>query len=118
MKQPNKTKKIEKPWGYELLYALTNKYAGKILFVKKGKRLSYQYHEKKDETMYLFKGRVEMTLEKEGNKEKVVFEEGDAIHFPPLTKHRVEALEDSFILEVSTPELDDVVRIEDDFGRI
>jgi mannose-6-phosphate isomerase-like protein (cupin superfamily) len=114
----NQTKKIEKPWGYELLYALTDKYAGKILFVKKGKRLSYQYHEKKDETMFIFKGKVEMTLEKNGEKQIIVFKEGDSIHFPPFTKHRVEAMEDSYILEVSTPELEDVVRIEDDFGRI
>ncbi len=114
----DKAKTIEKPWGYEILYAHTDKYAGKILFVKKGKRLSYQYHEKKDETMFIFKGKVRMTLEKNGERKEVIFEEGDSIHFPPLTKHRVEAIEDSYILEVSTPELDDVVRIEDDFGRV
>ncbi len=114
----NKIKKIEKPWGYEILYAHTNKYAGKILFVKKGNRLSYQYHEKKDETMYLFSGKVKIITEIDGEKKEIILTKEESIHFKPYTKHRVEAIEDSYILEVSTPELDDVVRIEDDFGRV
>ena len=113
-----KITKIEKPWGYEILYAHTDKYAGKILFVKKGSRLSYQYHEKKDETMYLFKGKVKIITEIDGEKKEIILSDKESIHFKPFTKHRVEAIEDSYILEVSTPELDDVVRLEDDFGRV
>jgi len=110
-------KKTIKPWGYELLYAHTDKYAGKILFVEKGKRLSDQYHQKKEETMYLFKGKIIIeTLENNKQKDIKLFE-GDSIHIPPLSRHRVMALEDSYILEVSTPELNDVVRVKDDYGR-
>lgn len=111
-------RKTEKPWGYELLYALTPQYAGKEIFVKKGYRLSLQYHKEKDESMYLLKGKVLFTIKTQDSEEvELVAEQGFCLHLPPMTTHRVEALEDSTILEVSTPQLDDVVRLQDDYGR-
>jgi len=111
-------RKTEKPWGYELLYALTPHYAGKIIFVKKGYRLSLQYHREKDESMYLLQGQVRFTIQPQNGKmSETVAEPGFCLHLPPLTTHRVEALEDSTILEVSTPQLSDVVRLQDDYGR-
>ena len=110
--------KTEKPWGYELLFAQTPKYAGKIIFVKKGHRLSLQYHEKKDESMYIYQGKVRIEIE--GSDSRMVSrvaEPGYSIRIPPGTKHRLEAIEDTTLLEVSTPELEDVVRVEDDYGR-
>ncbi len=113
----NELKKIEKPWGYEILFAKTDKYAGKLIFVKKGERLSYQYHERKDETMFLFKGKAKLITEENGERIEYEFKEFNAVHFPPGKRHRIIAIEDCYIFEVSTPELDDVVRIEDDYGR-
>jgi mannose-6-phosphate isomerase-like protein (cupin superfamily) len=111
-------RKTEKPWGYELLYALTPQYAGKVIFVKKGSRLSLQYHKAKDESMYLLQGKVLFTVQaKDGKITETVGEPGFCLHLPPLTTHRVEALEDATILEVSTPQLTDVVRLQDDYGR-
>jgi len=105
--------KVNKPWGYELWFAKTDKYVGKIIFVKKGNRLSLQYHKEKDETMYVLSGIAQVVLDQEYRR--VVT--GDIIHIPPLVKHRIEALTDITIIEVSTPEVEDVVRIEDDYGR-
>jgi mannose-6-phosphate isomerase len=111
-------RKIEKPWGYELLWAHTPKYVGKIIFVKKGHRLSLQYHERKDETMYVYSGKARIEISDEQSAPvSTVFEPGQAIRLVPFTRHRVEALEDTTILEVSTPELEDVVRLSDDYGR-
>lgn len=111
-------RKTDKPWGYELLYALTPKYAGKVIFVKKGHRLSLQYHEKKDESMYIYQGKVLMEVEDaDGKLRSMEMEPGKIIHIPPKTRHRLEAIEDATFLEVSTPELDDVVRLADDYGR-
>ena len=111
-------RKTEKPWGYELLYAHTPKYVGKVIFVKKGHRLSLQYHEKKDESMYIYQGKALITTEgSNGKLIETVAEPGYSIHIKPFTKHRLEALEDTTLLEVSTPELTDVVRLEDDYGR-
>jgi len=111
-------RKTEKPWGYELLYALTPDYAGKILFVKKGHRLSFQYHRVKDETLYIQKGKALLEIEDENGK-MVKSEALPGYYFRilPLKKHRFQAVEDTTFLEVSTPELDDVVRLEDDYGR-
>ena len=112
-------RKTEKPWGYELLYALTPQYAGKVLFVKKGFRLSLQYHQEKDESMYLLSGKALFTIQPQnGKKTETVEETGYCLHLPPMTTHRIEALEDTTILEVSTPQLNDVVRVQDDYGRI
>ena len=111
-------RKTEKPWGYELLYALTDKYAGKIIFVKKRQRLSLQYHQEKHETIYLFQGQALLEIEAfDGRMEKRTFYPGQSVKVPPFTKQRVEAVEDTIFLEVSTPELDDVIRLEDDYGR-
>ena len=110
--------KTEKPWGFELLFAHTPKYAGKVIFVKKGHRLSLQYHIKKDETMYMYEGRALLEMEgSEGRAEPVIVQAGQCIRIPPSTRHRLEAIVDTTIFEVSTPELEDVVRVEDDYGR-
>lgn len=107
-----------KPWGQEIWFAHTKKYAGKILEVKKGHRLSLQYHEKKTETQYLMEGRVKLTCGKDkDNLEEYTLSPGDKVDIFPYTVHRVEALEDSKIFEVSTPELHDVVKLSDDYGR-
>ena len=111
-------RKTEKPWGYELLFAHTPKYAGKVIFVKKGHRLSLQYHEKKDETLYIYEGRALLDIEVNG--EHIVSREvqpGVSIPVTPFTRHRLKAIEDTVFFEVSTPELDDVVRVADDYGR-
>jgi mannose-6-phosphate isomerase-like protein (cupin superfamily) len=111
-------KKIEKPWGFELLWAHTPQYAGKLIFLKKGHRLSLQYHQKKDETLYLYEGKALFEVEgSDGPPVKSVAEPGYTVRIRPLTRHRVAALEDTILLEVSTPELDDVVRLQDDYGR-
>jgi mannose-6-phosphate isomerase-like protein (cupin superfamily) len=111
-------RKTEKPWGYELLYALTPQYAGKIIFVKKGSRLSLQYHEQKDESMYLLSGKALFSVQPQNGKmTENIAEAGYCLHLAPSTIHRVQALEDATILEVSTPQLSDVVRLQDDYGR-
>jgi mannose-6-phosphate isomerase len=111
-------RKVDKPWGYELHYAVTDRYCGKILFVGAGEQLSLQYHEVKDETLYLQSGVADVTLGRTADDLEVVRAlPGDAFHVPPGTVHRVLAVEDSFFLEVSTPELDDIVRLEDRYGR-
>ena len=104
---------VDKPWGREVWYAHNDHYAGKILEVTAGHLLSLQLHEIKHETLYLQSGRMLFTLGDE------VFEwrPGEAIEIPPRTVHRMEAVEDSVILEVSTPHLEDVVRLEDRYGR-
>jgi len=111
-------RKTEKPWGYELLFAHTSKYAGKVIFVKKGHRLSLQYHEKKDETLYIYEGKALLDIEgSDGRMVSKVVQPGECIVVPSFTKHRLKAIEDTTFLEASTPELDDVVRVEDDYGR-
>jgi mannose-6-phosphate isomerase len=111
-------KKTEKPWGYELLFALTPHYAGKILFVKKGHRLSLQYHNEKDETLYIQEGKALLEIEDENGKlVRTEASPGIAFRLLPKKKHRFQAIEDTTFLEVSTPELDDVVRLDDDYGR-
>jgi mannose-6-phosphate isomerase-like protein (cupin superfamily) len=104
---------VDKPWGREVWYAHNDLYAGKVLEVTAGHLLSLQKHEVKHETLFLQSGRMLFTREEE------VFEwtPGEAIEIPPGTVHRMEAIEDSVILEVSTPQLDDVVRLEDRYGR-
>jgi len=111
-------RKTEKPWGFELLFAHTPKYAGKVIFIKKGHRLSLQYHKKKDESMYIYQGKVKIEIEEaNGKTTSYIAQPGLSLRIPPLTKHRLEAIEDTTFIEVSTPELDDVVRLEDDYGR-
>ena len=109
--------RVNKPWGYELHWAKTDRYAGKVLHVNAGQALSLQYHNKKEETIYLYSGKLEFEIEVNGALTKREMRPGESVHVPPLTKHRMTAIEDSEILEVSTPELDDVVRLEDRYGR-
>lgn len=112
-------RKVEKPWGWELVWALTDTYCGKLLFVREGESLSLQYHELKDESWYVQEGRAELELSTLGSDDRHVLEirPGDCFRFPPRTVHRLRALEDTLVLEVSTPDLDDVVRLEDAYGR-
>jgi mannose-6-phosphate isomerase len=112
-------RRVEKPWGWELIWAETDAYAGKILFVQAGESLSLQFHNEKDESWYVLEGRarVELGAKGEGLIEQGVVVAGAAFRFRPGTVHRVRALEDTRILEVSTPQLDDVVRLEDSYGR-
>jgi mannose-6-phosphate isomerase-like protein (cupin superfamily) len=112
-------RKVEKPWGYELIWALTDVYCGKLLFVRAGHSLSLQFHRQKDESWFVQSGRAKLELGEAGEsvlKEEVI-SAGAAFHYPPGTVHRVTAIEDTTILEVSTPQLDDVVRLEDAYGR-
>ena len=110
---------VEKPWGSELIWAVTDAYAGKILFVKEGESLSLQFHKVKDEAWYVLSGRAEVELGGPGERmlNSEIVSPGAAFHFPAGTVHRVKAVEDTTILEVSTPELDDIVRLEDRYGR-
>ena len=112
-------RKVEKPWGSELIWAESEHYAGKILFVNAGESLSLQYHEVKDESWYVLDGRAKLELGRagEGRVEEVEITVGQAFRFRPGTVHRVTAIEDTTILEVSTPHIDDVVRLEDAYGR-
>jgi len=111
-------RRVEKPWGWELVWAETERYVGKLLFVRAGESLSLQYHERKDESWLVREGRARLELgEVGGGLEEVEIGSGDAFRYRPGTVHRVTALEDTLVLEVSTPELDDVVRVEDRYGR-
>ena len=112
-------RKVEKPWGYELIWAVTDIYVGKVLFVKAGHSLSLQFHRQKDESWLIQSGRAKLELGEVGESvlKEVVIASGAAFHYPPGTVHRVTAIEDTTILEVSTPHLDDVVRLEDAYGR-
>ena len=114
----HRAKKVEKPWGYELIWAHTERYVGKILHIHKGESLSYQYHRVKDETIYLLRGLMEVEIGDERGREKHQLDPGACWHITPGTRHRMVALEDCDILEASTPELDDVVRLEDRYGRV
>ena len=112
-----KGKIVEKPWGYELIWAHTDRYVGKVLHIKKGESLSYQYHVVKDETIRLMSGAMDMDLETDGRKSSISLNPGDCLHIVPGMRHRMIAVEDCDVLEVSTPELDDVVRLDDRYGR-
>ena len=111
-------RRVEKPWGWELVWAEAEAYVGKLLFVKAGHSLSLQYHEVKDEAWLVQEGRASLELgEVGGPLETVEISPGDAFRYRPGTVHRVTAIEDLLVLEVSTPHLDDVVRLEDRYGR-
>jgi mannose-6-phosphate isomerase len=111
-------RRVEKPWGHELIWALTDRYCGKILVIETGRRLSLQYHERKDESIYVRSGRLRLHLEDDaGTMTSRELGPGDAAHVAVGRRHRYEAIERAELVEVSTPELDDVVRVEDDFGR-
>jgi mannose-6-phosphate isomerase-like protein (cupin superfamily) len=111
-------KKIEKPWGHELLWAQTEQYAGKVLHIKRGHRLSLQYHERKEETIFVYAGRMLLVFADEsGRLTEIPLAAGEAHHIPVGRRHRMIAIEDCDVFEVSTNELDDVVRVEDAYGR-
>ena len=113
-----KVDRVDKPWGYELIFAHTDRYAGKILHVDPGQALSLQYHESKDETLFLLEGEYQLVVEEDGELVERTIRAGDSYHVPAGTRHRMVAGPDGCdILEVSTPELDDVVRLEDRYGR-
>jgi mannose-6-phosphate isomerase len=112
-------RRVDKPWGYELIFAQAETYVGKVLFVKAGESLSLQFHREKDESWLVQSGRAKLELGSAGDamlKEEVVAA-GASFRFRPGTVHRVTALEDTTIIEVSTTELDDIVRLEDRYGR-
>ncbi len=111
-------KKIDKPWGHELIWAHTDRYVDKILHIKAGELLSLQYHERKDETLHILRGRLVFLVGSVGEElREVEVGEGTSLRIRPGTRHRIEAVTDCDILEASTPELDDVVRLEDRYGR-
>jgi mannose-6-phosphate isomerase len=112
-------RKVEKPWGYELIWAVTDIYVGKLLFVKAGHALSLQFHRVKEESWFVQSGRAKLELGEVGQTvlNEEIITAGAAFHYVPGTVHRVTALDDTTILEVSTPHLDDVVRLEDAYGR-
>ena len=109
--------RVEKPWGHELIWARTDRYAGKILHVKAGHVLSCQYHTVKDETLHVLSGELILRI---GTVEKLAeraFRAGESVHIRPGVVHQIEAITDTDVLEASTPELDDLVRLSDRYGR-
>ena len=113
-----KITRVDKPWGYELIWAETKDYVGKILHINQGHRLSLQFHQVKEETIILQKGKMVLLIEDEtGRMEEVTLLPGEAHHIPVGRKHRMIAVEDCDVYEVSTPHLGDVVRLEDGYGR-
>ena len=113
-------RRVEKPWGYELWWARTDRYVGKILHLRQGESLSLQYHHVKDETILLQSGRLLLETGAKAEQEnlrRIEMKPGDVFHITPGTLHRMTGIEDCDILEVSTPELEDVVRLEDRYGR-
>jgi mannose-6-phosphate isomerase-like protein (cupin superfamily) len=111
-------RRVEKPWGHELIWAHTDRYVGKVIVIEAGKRLSLQRHVVKDESIFIISGRLRLTLEDETGVIGVVeLGAGDHHHVPTGRIHRFEAVERTELMEISTPELDDVIRLEDDFGR-
>ena len=111
-------RRVDKPWGYELIIAETERYVGKILHIEAGQALSLQYHERKDETFYVASGEIELTVEEDGELVARTLRVGDSYHVRPPTRHRMTAgAAGCELFEVSTPELSDVVRLEDRYGR-
>ena len=111
--------RVEKPWGHELIWGKTKDYVGKLLFIRKGHKLSLQYHKIKEETIYLQSGKMTFVFENDaGVMEEITLLPGEGHHIPTGRKHRMVADEDCTVFEVSTPHLDDVVRLEDGYGRV
>ena len=114
---PDVPYRVDKPWGYELVWARTDRYVGKILHVKAGHVLSLQYHNRKDETMHVLSGElIRRTRPGDTLLERPV-RAGESVHIPPTLVHQIEAVVDTDVLEASTPELDDLVRLQDRYGR-
>ena len=110
--------RVEKPWGHELRFVRTERYAGKVLFVRAGSQLSLQFHHRKDEAFFVQEGILELVLGQAAEQRVERLTSGAAWHLAAGTIHRFRAVTDCTLFEVSTPELEDVVRIEDDYGRI
>lgn len=111
-------RRVEKPWGYELIFAHTERYVGKLLHIEPGQALSLQYHEAKDETFFVARGEIELQVEELGSMTRQSLREGESYHVVPPTRHRMVAgAAGCDLFEVSTPELEDVVRLEDRYGR-
>ena len=119
MSGPTKVTHVPKPWGHETIWASNDLYVGKILHITAGQALSVQYHEKKDETVYLLSGELKYWVQLEGSTELVDMrlQKGAAFRITPGTIHYMEAVTDCDVLEASTPHLDDVVRVKDRYGR-
>ena len=114
---PDVPYRVDKPWGFELIWARTDRYVGKILHVRAGHVLSLQYHNLKDETMHVLKGELMLRTGRGDSMVTRSFKAGETVHIPPKLVHQIEAVVDSDVLEASTPELDDLVRLEDRYGR-
>lgn len=110
--------RVEKPWGYELIWARTDRYVGKILHIEPGHLLSLQYHNKKDESIYVLRGEIILRIQQEDTLIERRVAEGEAFHIRPRLVHQFEAVTAADLLEASTPELDDVVRLKDKYGRV
>src|SRR4051812_2693578 len=111
-------RRVEKPWGHEIIWAENDRYVGKILHIKAGERLSLQFHERKMETVMVSSGKMTFEFFREGEApQSKVLSPGEPFHITPGLRHRMIAIDDTDVLEVSTPELDDVVRLEDRYGR-
>jgi len=110
--------RVEKPWGYELIWARTDRYVGKILHIEPGHCLSLQYHNLKDETLYVLHGEIIFRVKDGDVLREIRMVEGDGYHVTPHTVHQMEAVTPADLLEASTPELDDVVRLQDRYGRV
>jgi mannose-6-phosphate isomerase len=110
-------RRVSKPWGHEIVFAENERYAGKILHLEPGHCLSLQYHERKDETLFVLNGEVTLTVGTEGSMKEIRLRPGDAHRIRPGVRHRMSAQVAADLVEVSSPELDDVVRLEDRYGR-
>jgi mannose-6-phosphate isomerase-like protein (cupin superfamily) len=114
---PDVPYRVEKPWGYELVWARTARYVGKILHVKAGHALSLQYHRVKDESLHVLSGELILRTRPGKTLETRPLRAGETVHIPATLVHQIEAVVDTDVLEASTPELDDLVRLEDRYGR-
>ena len=110
--------RVAKPWGYELIWARTDRYVGKILHIEAGHVLSLQYHERKDESIYILSGEIVLRLEQGETLIERRMAQGEAFHIAPPLVHQFEAVVTSDVLEASTPEIDDVIRLKDRYGRV
>ncbi len=110
--------RVDKPWGYELVWARTDRYVGKILHIEPGHVLSLQYHNRKDETIHVLRGEIIFRVQEGDRLVERRMREGESYHIVPLTVHQMEALSAADLLEASTPEVDDVVRLKDRYGRV
>ena len=110
-------RRVDKPWGHEIIWAETERYVAKLLHIVAGHKLSRQYHERKDETFYVQTGEMDLEVGDEADRRTLRMRAGDAFHCAPRTVHRMIAITDVDVFEASTPELEDVVRLEDAYGR-